>query len=273
MTDKQLKLTSTITGGITNAAMAGVKLYIGLFANSVSVISDSINNFSDMFGFAGATVGIGLRDKKPTEKFPFGFGRIEYIVSFLISVLILVVGGVFFYESLERVFYHPPITFSWIHFGVLAATVVVKFLLFLFFYYIDRKSSSPIIKVEKIDSILDTAVTAMTLLSFALAPYTSVPVDGIVGLIISGVIIVMGCKTIAFNFTELMGKRQDEAIDKIKTLLKDFVDKEDILDIKVFDYGSGNVFGAVTLKKGDVDSIKEKAENTLGIKLTIELRR
>lgn len=83
----------------------------------------------------------------------------------------------------------------------------------------------------------------------------------------------MGCKTIAFNFTELMGKREDETIDKIKTLLKDFVDKEDILDVKVFNYGSGNVFGAVTLKKGDVDSIKEKAENTLGIKLTIELRR
>ena len=83
----------------------------------------------------------------------------------------------------------------------------------------------------------------------------------------------MGCKTIAFNFTELMGKREDETIDKIKTLLKDFVDKEDILDVKVFNYGSGNVFAAVTLKKGDTDAIKEKAEKTLGIKLTIELRR
>ena len=269
MNSKKLRLTAMITGCIANAGLAILKLYVGLISNSISILADGINNFCDMFGFIGASIGFAVSDKKPTDKFPFGFGRTENIVSLLVSVLILVIGGLFCYESLERVFTPLPITFNWTHFALVAVSVPVKIGLTALFAYVDKKFASPIIKVEKLDCVLDVSITATTLLGFGLSQITSIPIDGIIGVIIACIVVTIGIKLISKSFSELIGKKYPEKETAIKTLFENF--GCELKSVKIFDYG--NRIYAVAVASTDDESkfteIKTEASKA-GIELYID---
>ncbi len=270
MKNKKLKLISTIVGSVVNAALAVLKLYVGLISNSISILADGINNFCDTFGFIGASIGIAVSDKKPTDKFPYGFGKTEHVVSLLISVLILVIGGLFCYQSLERVFMPLPITFNWLHFGLIAATIPVKIGLAVFLWWVDKKSDSPIVKIEKLDCILDASITATTLLGFGISKYTSISVDGIFGVAIAVIIVVVGVKLAAKSFGNLIDKKDEATYDSLCELFKTYGYAD--VDVKIFGFGSEKYAVAVI---GEIDedkdlAIKSEAKEKLNLTLYID---
>ncbi|MCI5819801.1 MAG: cation diffusion facilitator family transporter [Acidaminococcus sp.] len=270
MNEKQLKLTSTIVGSVVNTALAVLKLYVGLVSNSISILADGINNFCDAFGFIGASIGIAVSDKKPTEKFPYGFGKTEHVVSLLISVLILVIGGLFCYQSLERVFTPLPITFNWLHFGLIAATVPVKVGLAVFLWHVEKKTNSPIVKVEKLDCILDASITATTLLGFGVSRFVNFPIDGIIGVTIAIFIVIVGIKIAAKSFGNLIDKKDEETYDSLCVLFKTY--GYDKVDVKVFGFGSEK-YAVAAIDKIDEDkvlSIKSEAKEKLNLTLYID---
>ena len=94
MQDRSKKIVRTsIIGIIANLGLVAVKAIVGLFANSLSIIMDAINNLSDALSSVITIVGTKLAQKKPDAKHPYGHGRIEYVTSLVISIIILVAGS------------------------------------------------------------------------------------------------------------------------------------------------------------------------------------
>ena len=69
--ESKMKIALTATAGVVNLALGILKLYAGIFTNSISIISDGINNFGDVFSNACAAAGFAFENKKPTAKYPF----------------------------------------------------------------------------------------------------------------------------------------------------------------------------------------------------------
>ena len=67
-----------IFGILANFFLAGVKVAVGLFSNSIAVILDAVNNTADAFSSLITIIGAKCADKKPDKKHPLGYGRIEY---------------------------------------------------------------------------------------------------------------------------------------------------------------------------------------------------
>ena len=85
VSEREKKITQTgVIGILANIALATGKAIVGLIAGAVSIILDAINNLSDAISSIVTIVGIKLSKKKPTEKHPFGFGRIEYFDAIII---------------------------------------------------------------------------------------------------------------------------------------------------------------------------------------------
>ena len=64
---------------------------------------------------------------KPADKdHPFGHGRTEYIVSFVISIIIFVVGIELFKTSFTKIFHPETVTFSMPAFLLLLVSIGVK---------------------------------------------------------------------------------------------------------------------------------------------------
>ena len=92
---REKKITQTsLIGILANVLLASFKAFVGLLASSISIVLDAINNFSDALSSIITILGIKLSKKKPTDKHPFGYGRIEYFSAIVIAVIILTTGVV-----------------------------------------------------------------------------------------------------------------------------------------------------------------------------------
>ena len=234
--ESKMKIALTATAGVVNLALGILKFYAGIFTNSISIISDGINNFGDVFSNAGAAAGFAFENKKPTAKYPFGFGRVEYVVAFVMSVIVVVVGCVFAYSALDRLFYRQIVTFAWTQFWIVFATIFVKVALAVVFGLMNKKIPSEVLKAQQIDSILDSLVTTFALLGLFLYRYISFPVDAVIALAISVMLIGAGVKLLVSAFGRLMNARDDLRTEGLIRLSKA---QKGVLDAtaRVYDFG------------------------------------
>ena len=83
---------SSITGIIVNILLSIFKLVIGVFANSMAIISDGLNNISDAGSSVVTMLGFKMSQKKVDADHPWGHGRMEYISALIVDILIILVG-------------------------------------------------------------------------------------------------------------------------------------------------------------------------------------
>ena len=220
-----------------NMGLGVIKVMVGLYTSSLSILTDGVNNFGDVLSNAGAAVGFGVENKPPSRRLPGGLGRSEYVVTLLMAIIIIGVGGGFAYSALDRVFFHPVITFSWVQFGVIAATIAVKIALAAVFRVFYKKFGSPVLKAQTLDSVMDACITTFALLGLFLSRYISFPVDAFIGLAISVVMIASGLK-IAFSACyKLMGGadlKRENGLKKLSLSQKGVTD----VRVRVYDFGT-----------------------------------
>ena len=86
--EKQIIKTSII-GIIANIALASFKAVVGLLSRSVAITLDAVNNLSDALSSIITIIGTKIANKKPDKKHPLGHGRVEYLSTLVISIIIL----------------------------------------------------------------------------------------------------------------------------------------------------------------------------------------
>ena len=83
---------ASITGILCNLALFVLKMVIGAASHSLSVIADAFNNMTDFISSLVSFFAVKLSAKPADREHPYGHGRTEYIASFVVAILILVVG-------------------------------------------------------------------------------------------------------------------------------------------------------------------------------------
>ena len=227
-------------GAVVNFGLFFIKMYIGLAAKSLAIMGDGINNIGDTFTCLIAVLSFYFVKKGKSEKLPFGYGRMEYLADFLMSVVVCIAGGVLVYLAVERLVLPYLMTFTWLYFGIIAGTVVVKVAMGFYYRFMNRKVNSMVLQASSIDSFTDAGITAMTLIGFGLHRYAQLRLDAFFGLAIAGIMIFNGIKLLVQSTRSLLGERiskeEEEAIRSI------IMRNEQVADIK-----------SVTLHKYGVD--------------------
>ena len=177
-----------------NVALFSVKLYVGLCANSISIYSDAVNNMFDSLSGLAAFICFAALLSSSSEGTRAIIKKAEQFFSFVMSVIILLTGLYFAYNSLERLFYPTPISYLTRYLVMLIVTVAVKFIMFFAYRGVYRITGSPIIKVMAADSILDCFITLATVMSLTVSQYVEFAVDAVFGLVISTVLITSAVK-------------------------------------------------------------------------------
>ena len=102
----------SIQGIIVNIILVVFKSLIGLFTNSIAIILDAVNNLSDTLSSGITIIGMKLSAKKPDKEHPYGHGRIEYIASVLIAIIVLLAGVSSLKESIMKVINPEEATYT-----------------------------------------------------------------------------------------------------------------------------------------------------------------
>lgn len=273
---------SSIVGIICNVLLFLIKYAMGTLSHSISIVSDAFNNLSDCAGCLVTLLGYKMASKPADKNHPFGHGRMEYLTSLIIAALIIFVGIELLKNSVEKIINPVEIRFSFAVLFSLVFSIAVKLWMAVFNAELGKKINSSVLTATAKDSKSDVIATSATLIALICSLFTALPVDGVMGLLVSVFILKSGYDIVKDTVDELLGKPADpEIINNIK----EYVLKNDkiigIHDLIIHSYGPGNMIGSchVEVKSNEsftevhdiVDSIEREIHNNLNILMTIHM--
>ena len=258
-----------IFAGIVNLALFLTKFYIGIRTNSQCIYTDSINNLMDTLSLCLAFVGVCFINKPPTQKFKFGFGRVEHFTAFIMSLFMTVAGLGFAYSSLGRLMSPIPVWFFTKYAIIIGITCVVKLILGIIFALRYKKQPSAILKTVMLDSFLDCGITAVSLASFTLSNVLGSGFDAISGLVISIIIAVSGIRLVITSASKLLGESNNTLEDEASKAIKDILKNTDykLKNIDLHSYGDEKNYATIYLTCNCYDEKLIAIQNTIKTQL------
>ena len=231
---------SSLTGIVVNFILSITKVVIGIISNSMSIISDGLNNITDAGSSVITMIGFKMSQKKVDDDHPWGHGRMEYIAAFIVDMLIVLVGIELFKSSIDKIINPVMPDISTITITILVIAIIAKLWLFFFYNKIAKTINSEAIKGNAYDSISDVISTFVVLLSAIVAKFANVSIDGYVSILVSIFILFTGFKALKETVDILLGSKPDPELVKG---IEEFTKKYDMIvgihDMMIHDYGPG----------------------------------
>ena len=113
MTNEQTAIRSTYFSIISNASLALVKGVAGYFGNSYALIADAIESTTDIFSSFLVLFGIKYSNKPADENHPYGHGRAEPLITFLVVGFLITSATIIAYESILNIGTPHALPKSW----------------------------------------------------------------------------------------------------------------------------------------------------------------
>ena len=258
MNREKLIVRTSLAGILANLGLVGAKATIGFIAGSISVIMDAVNNLTDALSSLITIIGTKLAGKKPDRKHPYGHGRIEYVTTLIIAVIILVAGGTAIYESILSLINGEKATYSDLSLIIISIAILVKVGLGIFYRKMGKKANSEALKASGVDALFDALLSLATLLGAIVARYAGVAIEGYLGIVIGLFILKSGIEILAGSLSNILGKRTDEKTTlAIKQLVNSFPEVIGAYDLILHDYGPNKSIGSIHIEVRDDLTAKE----------------
>ena len=275
---EQMGVLSGTVGIFLNLFLFGLKITIGLLSQSMALISDAFNNFTDMGSSIINILGSKLSNKPADKKHPYGHGRFEYVSTLIVSAIILYVGIQLFMSSIDKIIHPKEIIFSSWLIIILIVSLVVKLWMYFFNLELSEKINSGLLKTIALDSLSDCLATIGLIVAIAIEQIFGLYLDGYASLIISILILITGYQSGVEVISVLLGQRPNlEIKDKIEELVANDLRLLGYHDLQVHDYGPSRVHANVDVELDDsldltqAHAIIDDLEMTISQQLEINL--
>lgn len=235
-----------------NLILVVFKAIVGFLANSISVVLDAVNNLSDALSSIITIIGTKIAGKGADKKHPYGHGRVEYITSSIIAVIMLVAGVTALKESIGKIISPSETDFKIYSIIIIAAAVIAKIFLGLYFRKKGRQFNSSSLVSSGTDALFDAVLSLATLVSAVVAMVWGYNIEGFLGVGISVFILKAGIEVMREAISELIGERIDsELAERIKAKIASFEEIHGAYDLVLHTYGPGQLIGAVHVEVDD----------------------
>ena len=266
---------ASVVGIFCNVLLFSVKLAIGLILSSLAVTADAA---SSIISF----VGVKMAGKPADAEHPFGHGRIEYIAALIVSFLVIEVGFTFFKSSISKIMHPEEITFDPVPFIILILSILVKLWMAFFNNKLGKRIDSKVMLATAADSLGDVITTSATVISIVICHFTSINVDAIAGLIVSGIVIWSGVSIAKDTLEPLIGQRvPSELYQKITDMVESYEGIVGAHDLIVHNYGPNRSMATIHAEVPNdvsietsheiIDRIERDAKKELNILLVIHM--
>lgn len=157
---KEQAIKTTYLSIAGNASLALVKGITGYFGNSYALIADAIESTSDIFSSFLVLLGLKYSSRPADENHPYGHGRAEPLITFIVVGFLITSATVIVYESIQniRTPHELPAPYTLI---VLGFIILIKE---VFYRIVSKKSSETGSSSLKADALhhRSDAITSLT---------------------------------------------------------------------------------------------------------------
>ena len=234
---------ASVVGIFCNVLLFSVKLAIGLILSSLAVTADAFNNLSDAASSIISFVGVKIAGKPADAE---------------------------------------EITFDPVPFIILILSILVKLWMAFFNNKLGKRIDSKVMLATAADSLGDVITTSATVISIVICHFTSINVDAIAGLIVSGIVIWSGVSIAKDTLEPLIGQRvPSELYQKITDMVESYEGIVGAHDLIVHNYGPNRSMATIHAEVPNdvsieasheiIDRIERDAKKELNILLVIHM--
>ena len=241
-------------GIVCNIVLFILKILIGTILGSVSITADAINNFSDASSSIVSLLGFKLSEKPADKEHPYGHGRYEYLSALSVAVIIILIGFELLKKSIGKIINPVDVKFNLILVIVLLLSVFIKLWMMVFNKNIGRAIKSDTLIATSLDCRNDVITTLAVLIAATISEFTTLQLDGWIGLAVAIFILISGFVLIKNTIDPMLGKAPDEEF--VKTIHDKIMSYEGVLgvhDLIIHDYGPSRKFASVHVEMAAED--------------------
>lgn len=264
---------ATLLAGTATVIFAFLKGIVGFLSGSIVLLADAIHSATDSFSTFLAWFGLRISQRKATERFPYGFYKVETIISLFISLLILFVGFNILKESIQKIFLNYQLNFPYLSIGVALLDALVMFILGTYELKVGREINSQSLIADGLESrmhLLSSSIVIGGLISKILnIPY----IEPLMGMIISFFILKVGASSLKDSIYSLLDVSPNKEIEEeIKKTLNCMAGISGVEGLRLRKSGPF-IFGEVYIKiKKDINlerarEISEEVEDKIKNKI------
>ena len=221
---------STWVSVVVNIFLSIGQILIGIFSKSQGLVADGIHTLSDLVADFIVLVANRHSQKAPDDAHPYGYLRFENAASFILGLILFIVGGGMLWTATHMIL-HPE-QISKVHiiaFWIAITALICKELLFRYMLSIAKKVKSSLLIANAWHARSDTASSFVVALGIIgnLAGYPIL--DPIAALIVGLMIAKMGFEFSWTALHDLMDKSANE--DEIAAIKATLLKKDGILGL------------------------------------------
>ncbi|HSB56668.1 MAG TPA: cation diffusion facilitator family transporter [Nitrosopumilaceae archaeon] len=197
-----------------------VELIVGIYSNSLALITDSIHAVLDSFVTAILLLAARWAIKPPDLEHTYGHGKIETMGGFLGGIVILFIAAFFIYESIER-FQHPPQVLP----GIFAIWAAVYTLgtdgvrITILGRALKKVEGSTTLRADLYHAFMDMGSTIVAIIGILLVTIGFNKGDIIAALVLGSLLVILSLKLIHKTALELTDAISQSMVKKVENIV------------------------------------------------------
>ena len=167
---EQTAINTTYKSIFSNAALAILKWLVGIFGNSYALIADAIESTADIFSSVLVLLGLKIANKPADENHPYGHGRIEPLITFLVVAFLVTSATIIAYESIINIStpHEGPKAYTLIFLG---AIIIWKEISYRFVMKKSKETNSSSLKADAWHHRSDAVTSVAAFIGISIAIY------------------------------------------------------------------------------------------------------
>ncbi len=245
--------------------LAVAKLLVGYFFNSIALLADGIHSFADLLPISITFFALKVAQRKPNEKFPYGYYKAETIASFVVAIFILFLGIEMLYEGISSIFNFEMMGSIYLPMAVALVSALVSYFLYKYEYSVGKKINSKALMLDGKEKRIDIFASLLVFVAIVSQFYGINYVSGVVASIIAIFILHIGWEGFVDSVLVLLDAWMDEEkLEKIKKSME--IDNIKIVDLKLrkagpYIFGDTIIEVPAQLSAAQLESIKNRIIN------------
>jgi cation diffusion facilitator family transporter len=194
-----------------NLLLFGLKFWAGSISASAAMIADAWHTLSDSLSSLIILISTKISTKKADKEHPFGHGRAELIAALIVGMLLAFIAFEFLIEGIQRLHEHRAASYGAIALWVTVFSVLAKEGLARYAMHTYRKSGFLSLKADAWHHRSD-AFSSLLILAGILAGRYLWWADGVLTILVSGLIAWTAISILRDGIKPLLGERPDGAL-------------------------------------------------------------
>jgi len=215
------QISEGIVSVVVNTILFGLKFFAGTVTGSIALIADAWHTLSDSISSVVVVLSGKLSTMRADKEHPFGHGRLEYISSIFIAVILGIISYEFLKNSIVRFSSKEGVEYGLLAIVVTITSIIVKELLAQYAFFLGRQTNSSILKADGWHHRSDALSSVVVLIGIFFAKkYWWI--DSVLGIIIALMLFYATFTILLEAITKILGEEPDK--DLIEKIIK-VVDK------------------------------------------------